>query len=144
MADQPRGAIARIVDHSAFRYLLIGGASFALDVGILALLHEVFGWPLWLATGTSFLLSFVFNYSLQKSFSFGSRGQHVSTLVKYLVLLAFNTGATVLIVALIDSTVLGWGGGKVVATIVTTVWNYFAYRYWVFRAPRADLSTPPA
>jgi len=90
--------------------------------------------PVWLATAIAFLASFAFNYSLQRAFSFSSRDSHGRTLAKYVALVAFNTLATVLIVAALDSSALGWGGGKVAATVATTVWNYFAYRYWVFVA----------
>jgi putative flippase GtrA len=131
-----RPSLRTLVNHSAFRYLLIGGLSFLLDVGLLALFHEILGWPLWLATATAFLSSFVFNYGLQRAFSFGSEGTHTRTLAKYLALLAFNTLATIGIVALVDLTDLGWGTGKIVATVVTTAWNYAAYRYWVFAPAR--------
>ena len=129
--------------HSAFRYLLIGGATFLIDLGLLAMLHQVLDWPLWLATGTAFLATFVFNYSLQRTFSFSSRAAHGNTLAKYLTLLAFNTGATILIVWLIDQTGWGWGIGKVAATVATTTWNYFVFRYWVFApGPRAAAQAP--
>lgn len=129
-----RITIASVTGHSAFRYLIIGGASFLIDFGLLALLHHALGWPLWIATGTAFLTSFVFNYTLQRSFSFGSTGTHLSTLLKYLTLLAFNTVATIAIVWLVDLGGLGWGVGKVAATIMTTGWNYFVFKYWVFRS----------
>lgn len=135
-----RFTVASVTGHSAFRYLLVGGASFLIDFGLLALLYAALAWPLWIATGTAFLTSFVFNYAMQRSFSFGSTEKHVSTLVKYLVLLAFNTVATIAIVWLLDLGGLGWGVGKVAATLITTGWNYFAFKYWVFRSPRAATS----
>lgn len=122
-------------DHSAVRYLIAGGLSFLVDFGILALLHAVLGWPTWLAAGTSFLISFAFTYSIQRVFSFGSRAPHGRALIKYTLLVAANTVATTVIVALVDQSSLSWAGGKIIATIVTTVWNYFAYRYWVFAEP---------
>jgi putative flippase GtrA len=135
-AGRPPGTghslVGRMYRHSAVRYLFIGGVSFLVDFGILAMLHTLFGVPVWLATAISFLASFAFNYSLQRAFSFSSQASHGRTLAKYVALVAFNTAATVLIVAALDASALGWGGGKVAATVVTTVWNYFAYRYWVF------------
>jgi putative flippase GtrA len=127
--------IRTVANHSGFRYLVVGGASFIIDFGLLALLFQVFGWPLWLATGTAFLTSFVFSYFMQRAFSFSSESPHASTLAKYLTLLAFNTLATIGIVALVDVTGWGWGAGKISATVITTAWNYFAYRYWVFAVP---------
>ncbi|MDH6235946.1 putative flippase GtrA [Cryobacterium sp. CG_9.6] len=118
--------------------------SFLIDIGLLGLFHQVLGWKLWLATASAFLLTFAFNYSLQRAFSFGSRAGHGRTLVKYLILLSFNTLATVGIVWLVDLTGLGWGIGKITATIVTTAWNYFVFRYWVFARTRdVDAVAPP-
>jgi putative flippase GtrA len=111
-----------------------GGLAFLFDVGLLALFKNVLGWPLPTATATAFLGSFVFTYTIQRMFSFGSTSPHGTALLKYAALVAFNTLATVGIVAWIDATPLGWIGGKVIATAATTVWNYFAYRYWVFAA----------
>jgi putative flippase GtrA len=136
-AGTKNSRIRTVVNHSGTRYLVIGGASFLIDFGLLAVLHQFLSWPLWLATGSAFLASFVFNYSLQRTFSFGSNAKHAGTLVKYVLLLGFNTLATIGIVAMVDQTTLGWGWGKIAATVVTTAWNYFAYRFWVF-APMQD------
>jgi len=134
MTESPAG-IRAFASHSAVRYLIAGGLSFLVDFGVLALLHEVFAWPVWLASGTSFLISFAFTYSIQRFFSFSARTPHGRALMRYTILVIFNTLATVAIVALVNYSPLSWAGGKVVATVVTTAWNYFAYRYWVFAGP---------
>lgn len=121
-----------IYGHSGVRYLLAGGVCFLLDFGLLALLHEVLGWPTWLSAGLSFLVSFAFTYSIQRMFSFSSRAPHGRALIRYTILVGINTVATIAIVALVDKSALSWAGGKVIATLITTVWNYYAYRYWVF------------
>ena len=130
----------RILGFSAVRYLLIGGASFLIDFGLLFVLYQVAGWQLWLATGTAFLVSFVFNYLLQRAFSFGSSAGHFGALARYLTLLAFNTFATIGVVSLVEHLGLGWEAGKVIAVALTTLWNFFAFKYWVF----ADLRAAPA
>ncbi|WP_196845448.1 GtrA family protein [Cryobacterium sp. CAN_C3] len=124
--------VRRIVQHPAARYLVAGGIAFLFDIGLLALLKNVFGWPLGIATGTAFLGSFAFTYTIQRYFSFGSTSPHGRALLKYAALVGINTLATVAIVTLINPTPLGWVGGKVIATCASLVWNYFAYRYWVF------------
>lgn len=124
--------IRRVFGHSAVRYLIAGGAAFLVDLGLLALFRIVFGWPLWFATGAAFLLSFFFTYTVQRMFAFTSRAPHGVAVMKYVALVAFNTGASVLIVESVNMTGAGWIAGKVIATVAMTVWNYFAYRYWVF------------
>lgn len=133
-------ALSALFAHSAVRYLFAGGLSFLVDFGLLALFHEVLHWPTGIAAGVAFVASFAFTYTIQRTFSFGAQTPHGRALVRYTLLVVANTVATMGIVAMIDTTVAGWGVGKVVATIVTTAWNYFAYRYWVF-APTQDAAS---
>ncbi|MFB7843323.1 GtrA family protein [Microbacterium sp. NPDC056052] len=123
---------------SVLKYLIAGGLGFLVDFGLLALLHQVFGWSTWLAAGVAFAASFLFTYAMQRNFTFGSEAPHGWALLKYSALVAFNLLATAGIVAVVDQTPAGWAVGKVAATAVTTLWNYFAYRYWVFARPRGE------
>jgi len=130
--------LSALVDWSALRYLIAGVVAFLFDFGMLALFREVFGWPTWLAAGVAFVLSFAFTYTIQRVFSFGSDAPHGRALFRYTVLVVFNTIATALIVGLIDQTAAGWAVGKVAATLLTTIWNYFIYRFWVFAKPNPE------
>ncbi|MBM7504151.1 GtrA family protein [Agromyces aurantiacus] len=118
------------------RYLLAGLLAFAVDFGLLFVLRDVLGWPTAWAAGVAFLVSFAFTYTIQRTLGFMSHAPHGRALVRYTILVAVNTVATAVIVSLIDQTAAGWAIGKVVATAATTVWNYFAYRWWVFAADR--------
>ncbi|WP_426623251.1 GtrA family protein [Leifsonia sp. McL0607] len=131
-------------DHSVVRYLIAGGLAFIVDFTLLWLLHEVFGWVTWLAAAVAFLVSFVFTYTIQRVLGFSSQVPHGPALIKYTLLVVVNTVATSLIVALVDQSPLSWAGGKIIATAVTTVWNYFAYRYWVFAGPRRSSTAAEA
>lgn len=110
----------------------MGGFSFALDFFLLVFLHEYFGVQLWLATPVAFLASLGVNYLLSRFFTFAGTGARGTSFVKYIVLVVFNTIATSLIVAGFES----FGGpytlGKVASTVLMTVWNFFAYKHWVF------------
>ncbi|MEO7018204.1 MAG: GtrA family protein, partial [Leifsonia sp.] len=125
--DDAPSPIRGVFAYSAVRYLIAGGLSFLVDFGLLALFHNVLLWPVWLASGVAFLLSFAFTYTIQRMFSFVSSVPHGRALMRYTILVIFNTLATIAIVSLINNSAIGWIGGKVVATIVTTAWNYFAY-----------------
>jgi putative flippase GtrA len=130
--------LSALADWSALRYLIAGVVAFLFDFGMLALFREVLGWPTWLAAGVAFVLSFAFTYTIQRVFSFGSDAPHGRALFRYTVLVVFNTIATALIVGLIDQTAAGWAVGKVAATVLTTIWNYFIYRFWVFAKPSPE------
>lgn len=121
--------------HSAFRYLAVGGFCFVVDVGLLWLAHEVIGIPLAIATPLAFLASFAVTYTTQRLIAFASESKVVPSVARYTVLVVFNTLATTGIVWLVDATGAGWLTGKVIAVVATTIWNYFAYRYWVFATP---------
>lgn len=137
------GVVAVLARHSAVRYVIVGGLSFTVDAGGLLLLRDVVGLPAWLAAAISFLASFAVNYTLQRAFAFGGVAPYGSSLIKYVVLVIVNTVANSLIVAAFDA-LEAWFVGKVIATVAMTVWNYFLYRYWVFRAPSlADDSDTP-
>jgi len=132
-----------LLGKASVRYLLVGGICFLVDVGILAFLSQVLHWQLWLATGVAFVASFFFTFFVQRILAFRSTAPHGLSLLKYAILVAFNTIATVGVVSLFAVLPDGWLIGKVIATAITTIWNFFAYRYWVFahRVP-APLPTP--
>jgi putative flippase GtrA len=123
--------ISKLYHNSALRYLAVGGTSFLVDFSLLYVFHELFGIRLWISTGIAFLASFFFNFTFQKIFAFSSKAHRGWSLVKYILLVGFNTIATIGIVALLY-TYIGWEFAKVVSTVLTTVWNYLAYRYVVF------------
>ncbi len=131
-----RSFLRAFFGHSAVRYLLVGGSAFVLDLALLGVFHEILGLPVWLATGLAFVLSFIYTFTMQRAFSFGGSSPHGQSLFRYSALVVFNTVATMGIVTLASATPLGWAGGKFLATAASTVWNYFAYRYWVFAAKR--------
>lgn len=114
------------------RYLLVGGVSFSVDFFLLIFLHEYFGVQLWLATPVAFLTSLVVNYLLSRFFTFAGTGARGASFVKYIALVVFNTIATSLIVSGFEAMGGAYMLGKVASTVLMTVWNFFAYKYWVF------------
>lgn len=123
--------VTRAYKNTVFRYLAVGGTSFLVDFGLLYVFHELIGIRLWISTGIAFLASFFFNFTFQKIFSFTSKAHSGWSLLKYITLVLFNTLATIGIVAILY-TYIGWELAKVISTILTTVWNYLAYRFLVF------------
>lgn len=122
----------RLLGHTATRYLLVGGLAFLVDIGLLAFFHEILGWPLAVSTPTAFLLSFALTFVLQRQLTFQTSAKVVGSAVRYTLLVIFNAVATTFIVAGGAAIGLPWEWAKVVAVASTTVWNYFAYRYWIF------------
>ncbi|CAH0255711.1 hypothetical protein SRABI26_03259 [Arthrobacter sp. Bi26] len=134
------------------KFLVVGGLSFAIDLGLLALLHEVGGVDLWIATPIAFLTSLVFNFFVQKNFTFQSGARAHVSFFKYGALVVFNVVATDVIVNVIADAGQSYALGKVISTVVTTVWNFLLYKHWIFKAAPAhegdtvdlDASATPA
>jgi putative flippase GtrA len=126
------GLLARIWSSSAVRYLAVGGFCFLVDLALLWFLHEILPIPLVVAAPVAFLASFAVTYTLQRVVAFASDAKVVPSVGRYTALVVFNTVATTGIVWAVDAVGWGWLAGKIAAVVATTVWNYFAYRYWVF------------
>lgn len=135
--------LARLSSNRLLRFLLVGGLSFALDLGLLILLHEGFGVDLWIATPIAFLSSLVFNFLIQRSFTFKSTRGRGSSMIRYGVLVIFNTLMTDVIVNLFHNLDLTYTAGKVVATALTMVWNFFLYKHWVFHSSASVADVKP-
>jgi putative flippase GtrA len=119
--------------HHLVRYLFVGGTTFAIDLGLLVLMHGKFGVWLPLATGISYCVSIVYNFCLNRWWTFSaaetkSLGQHMGP---YAILLVFNLLFTVISVSLLSHAV-NYAVAKVIAVVIQTTWTYFCYKHFVF------------
>ncbi len=135
--------MTRLDNGHVVKFLLVGGTSFAIDLGLLILLHEVFSVDLWIATPIAFLTSLVFNFFVQRSFTFKSTQRRTSSMVRYGSLVVFNTLMTDIIVNLFHELSLTYTVGKIVATALTMIWNFFLYKHWVFRTSAIPAAESP-
>lgn len=119
--------------HRFMRYLAVGGTTFMLDEGLLILLHGKFNIWLPLATFVAYIVSFVYNFSLNRWWSFSaaeanSLRRHI---VPYTALFIFNLVFTVVAVSLL-SHVMNYALAKPLVVIAQTTWNYFIYKNYIF------------
>ena len=132
---QKSSLLGKLARHTAVRYLFVGGLSFLVDFGLLALLSQVFGWPLWIATGVAFLVSFAFTYTMQRVVAFGPRLRMVppwpSMRSSWLSTPSHPSSSFNLRVRLCSD----GAAARCWRPVVTTVWNYFSYKYWVYAHP---------
>ena len=120
-----------------FYYLVVGGLTVIVDVGLLAVLHESYGVPLGLATTVAFCTAVVVNFLLNRTVmsSQGSRGltQHA---LRYVSLVVANYVITLAVVTTAGHVGDRYLVAKVAVVAVSTMWNFLLYRYWVFLPPR--------
>jgi putative flippase GtrA len=121
------------------RYFIVGTLAFGVDLGCLLLLVQLL--PLLVANTVAFLVANLFNFLLAHVWVFRRpfRGsdlarQYVSVLAISLVGLALNDALVWVGVKVLEGDVVV---SKVVATLVTLVWNYLSRTLWVYRETRA-------
>ncbi len=139
--DIPRSAgLTPVTDTSrrtrVVRFLLVGGSSAAIDVGLLVALRELAGLPIPVATTIAFWTALLYNFALNRAWSFGAAGGGTrmagTALARYLAVVALNYGVTLLIVTGGAALGVPYAIAKVVAIGIGTLYTYVAYERWVF------------
>jgi putative flippase GtrA len=124
----------KLYTHSFVRYVIIGGSTFAMDFGLLVLLHGLLDVNLLLATTISYWTSIVFNFYANRHWSFGAKGSPIARhLVAYGTLLAVNYLFTIGFIAVATHYGMHYTIAKVLSVGIQTSWTYFAYKRIVFR-----------
>lgn len=114
------------------RFVIVGGTSAVIDVGLLALLREVGGLPIPVATTISFWTALVYNFSLNRAWSFDS--DRVGTpFVRYLVVVGLNYLVTLAIVTGGDAAGVPYILAKLFAIGFGTLGTFVSYDRWVFK-----------
>ena len=126
-------AFSRIVKNSAVRYVLAGGLAFVFNVVLLNVFQVGLKWPTSVAAMLAFWGTFGFCYAMQRIFAFQSKSPVAGSLVRYSILVAFNSIVVSVVVTLCNEGLgIGLGTSQLIATVLTTAWNYFAYKHWVY------------
>lgn len=124
-------------------YGLVGGTAFVIDLGSLVLMRDVVQAPLPLATAVSLVAGLAASYTLQRFLTFRRNSVDWHSVWKYVVLVTFNWFMTTLIIHGVETAGVSYVVGKFASTAVITVWNYFLYRFWIFRSvPDAPVPVP--
>lgn len=123
--------------HQLFVYLVVGGVTVVVDIGLLALLHEVYGVPLGVATTVAYCTAVLVNFLLNRTAmsARGSRGltQHA---LRYGSLVVANYVITLVVVTTADHESAWYLVAKTAVVAASTSWNFLLYRHWVFSPPR--------
>ena len=122
---------------SVLLYGAVGGTAFVIDLGSLIVLRDVFRAPLPLATAVSLVAGLTASYTLQRFLTFRRNKVTWHSLWKYGVLVTFNWVMTTLIIHGVESAGISYVIGKFGSTAIITTWNYFIYRFCIFRHAEA-------
>ena len=106
-----------------------------IEMGVFALLNELTGWPYWPCYLLALLCSILWNFTLNRKFTFRSAVNVPIAMLKVFAFYAVFTPATTLLGDYLADTLM-WNGYLVTAInmLLNFVTEYFYQRYIVFGA----------
>ncbi len=122
--------LSRLFEHTAFRYLFVGGSAYVIEMIALYTLRYSLNLSPLTSVAISFWVGFIIAFVLQKTITFQNYERNAKTITKqllgYSMLVAFNYGFTLIVVAVLHEKL----NVLVIrtATIATiTLWNFYVY-----------------
>lgn len=125
------------------RFAIVGASGTLIDVTLLTLLKAA-GLPTLPANTLSFTAGVINNFTLNRRWTYpearsqAAWPQFGQFLLVSLIGVLLNNAIVLLLEApfglLIEQPTFGYLPAKAVATILVALWNFFANRYWTFRA----------
>lgn len=130
-----------------FRFATVGGVNTALDFGLLFLL-KTFGLPVITANILSTSVAFCFSFFANKKFTFKATDTNIKReIILFVAVTLFGLWVLQTIVISLASALfssIGWSedltllAAKLLATVVSLVWNYILYSTVVFPNKNKD------
>jgi putative flippase GtrA len=127
---------ALITDKSVQRFVAVGLISFAIDYGLLLILHKVFSVELTISTTLAYLTGLIVNFMLNKLWTFSApKGakQSMRQALLYAALVVVNLLFTDVVVNVAQSWSIGPELSKPLATGAITILNYVVYNRIIFK-----------
>ena len=116
------------------RYAVVGSTGFALDIGLLILLSDVLKWKPVLAVLVIQFIVIIYNFLLNKYWSFSSRLWKHSQVVKYLTLVGWNYIFSFLTMFFFNEIMgLHYLLVRLATVLLMVSWNFALYKWWVYR-----------
>lgn len=126
----------QLITFSFIKYLIIGFTTFFLQIFFLYIIYQKFGVAKEYANIFSSLLCLVYNYLLSNYWTFKADGEsHTKKLGKYLSLALVNYTFDVVIAFPFLAVTMGINPyvAKMIVTGIIVCWNFFIYKFWVFK-----------
>jgi len=122
------------VRHQFAKFLFVGGSGVFIDMGLLILLKEVFFVGAVLAVVLNQLVVMVYNFSLNKYWTFRSSAMPHKQLVRYIILIGCNYVFGIVMMYVFHQIFeLDYRLVRLGTIGVMGMWNFFVYKYWVYR-----------
>lgn len=122
------------VRHQFTKYFVVGFSGVFLDIGTLILFKEWFGWTPVFAVVVNQIILLSYNFTLNKYWSFKSKEIPHKQLVRFLILAGCNYIFSVVVMWVFNEKLdFDYRLVRIAAIAVTVSWNFFLYKYWVYR-----------
>jgi putative flippase GtrA len=117
-----------------FRYFVVGTTSFVIDFGLLILFKEVFGWKPVFAVVVMQVIVLLYNFTLNKYWSFKSTESSHRQVARYLILQSWNYVFGVGMMYLFNELIqFDYRLVRLGTVMLMTLWNFLLYKYWVYQ-----------
>lgn len=122
------------VRHQFVKYFVVGVSGVVIDLFTLMMFKEWFGMVATLAVVVNQAIMIIYNFTLNKYWSFANKEMPHRQVVRYLILFAINYVFSVVVMYLFSDK-MGFDYRIVrLSTIALMVgWNFFLYKYWVYK-----------
>lgn len=116
------------------RYLVVGFSTVGLETLVLWILKEYIGINLIVANTMAYTISFVFNFYLNRTWSFNSKSDISFQLKAYGVLFVFNLFASNMIIHLLTNVVgFYYMLSKFISIAMIVSWNFILYKKVIYK-----------
>lgn len=128
--------LQELLKKPSFRYLLVGGSVYVLELVVIVVAQHWFGASAVVAVGASFWIGLVVSFILQKLVTFGDKRVRSKVLLGQIIavtlLVIFNFSFTILVTRLLQHR-LPAVITRTLALGITTLWNFYLYRTRIFK-----------
>lgn len=117
-------------------YAVGGGLYFVSGYIVFAICYSLLGLEWWVGKILGDIIGWTLNYLVQRYWAFNSKTLYKHewrARLRYISFTAFNIFLDYLIVGALKEVGITPYAGMIFAAAFFTVWNYFGYRFWVFK-----------
>ena len=113
-------------------YVLVGGGTALLELGLFQLLYELFKLPLAPSNIAATVIATATNFLLNRNVTFKSTSNPVRSLVLYMLLFAANTAISTFMIGVLVGFGLPSAVAKLCMQCCVVLWNFVLYRKVIF------------
>ena len=114
-------------------YLIAGGSSALIELGLFQLLYAVFGVDLAVSNIVAVVVATAFNFLVNRNVTFKSTSNPARSLALYLILFFANLAITTLVIGWLVGLGVHSAVAKVCMQVAVACWNFVLYRKVIFR-----------